>query len=113
MNLEALFGSRTQHPVRLAIVGAGEFGSTAVAQALRCKALELVVVCDRNLERARQAILASGLSEEHFRFCDNRQSAIAALEAHRIALLEDSELIGDLPIEAVIEATGNPEAAAR
>lgn len=95
-----------------ALVGAGEFGATLIAQSRRIPDLALTVVCDRDVPRASAALKAGGYEADAFQVAGSRREALAALQAGRIAVLEDSALLSDLPLEAVVEATGDPFGAA-
>ena len=96
-------------PIAVALVGAGEFGATFLAQARRIPDLAVRLVCDRDAGRAASAARAAGYEAAH---CASRAEALAAIEAGRVAVVDDMGLIADLPLESVVEATGDPEAAA-
>lgn len=115
MNLQQIFHrfSRTagaELPVGL--VGAGEFGATFVAQAARTRGLKVVAVCDRDVERARRAVAAAGHPPERTRACATLAEAKHAVDEGAIALLASADDLVQLPLVAVLEATGDPEAAA-
>ena len=95
-----------------ALVGAGEFGATLVAQSRRIPELALAAVCDRDVARAKAALAAGGYDGDAIRVAGSRAEALAAIEGGRIAVLEDSALLADLPLKAVVEATGDPFGAA-
>ncbi len=99
-------------PIAVALVGAGEFGATFAAQARRIPALDLRVVCDRDLERARNALRSGGYAAEEVAVCDSRAAVLGAVETRKVAVVVDLALLADLPLNIVVEATGQPEAAA-
>jgi predicted homoserine dehydrogenase-like protein len=111
MNYHALL-SRTDRVVRAALIGAGEFGRTLVAQSRGIDNLDVCVLCDRDLGSAREACSRAGIPEDAFAVCDSPTSARDALERGRRVLVEDSALVMDLDVDIVVEATGNPEAGA-
>jgi len=111
MNYHALL-SQTGRVVRAALIGAGEFGCTLVAQSRGIDNLDVCVLCDRNLQSARDACSRAGIPEDAIAVCDSPASARNALEAGRRVLVEDSALVMDLDVDIVVEATGNPEAGA-
>jgi predicted homoserine dehydrogenase-like protein len=85
-------------PVRVALIGAGKFGSMFLSQVLHTPGLEVPVVCDLSPDRARAACRQVGWDQARVtatRFSDD------ALDANR----------GD--IDVVVEATGNPAAGLR
>ena len=99
-------------PITLALVGAGEFGATFLAQARRLPDLEVRIVCDLDARRARQAVLAAGYAVDAAVECDSRAEVLKAIDSGQIALVADMSLVDDLPLNVLIEATGDPDAAA-
>jgi predicted homoserine dehydrogenase-like protein len=98
MNLHALLAARTDagRPVRVALVGAGKFGSMFLAQVPHVRGLEVAAIADLDPARARAAASAVGWSAERIagtRFTDDALAMIAATEA-----------------EVIVEATGHPAA---
>jgi predicted homoserine dehydrogenase-like protein len=115
MNLQQIFHRFAPAPgtaLPVGLVGAGEFGATFVAQASRMQSLQVVAVCDRDTGRAREAVLAAGLAPAQVRVCSDLAEARAAVEAGAVAVLASAEDMVQLPLRAVLEATGDPEAAA-
>jgi predicted homoserine dehydrogenase-like protein len=95
------------------LVGAGEFGACFVAQARRTPHFATLAICDRDLDRARRAALAGGFDAENLAVCRNEAEGSAAIARGQIALVDDASLLARLPIDVVIEATGDPEGAAQ
>jgi predicted homoserine dehydrogenase-like protein len=102
----------TQGRIVAGLVGAGEFGATFLAQARRIPGLEVRLVCDRDLKRARTALAAAGVRGDDIAVCPTREAAVAAIERGEVALVEDVSLLPDLPLHVVLEATGDPEGGA-
>jgi len=94
------------------VVGAGEFGATFLAQARPVAELRVRAVCDRDPARLSAALAAAGYGADEMARCDARSGVLAAIESGRIAAIADQSLLGDLPLDIVVEATGDPEAAA-
>ena len=98
MNLTRLLSERNDrgHPVRVALIGAGKFGSMFLAQVPTIPGLEVTVIADLDPERARAACRTVGW------------------DAARIAATRfvpaGAEAIASKGVEVVIEATGAPEA---
>ena len=57
---------RTDRPARAALIGVGQFGRTLLMQSRRMAALDLVVLCDLDIEGLKAACLSAGLGEEDF-----------------------------------------------
>lgn len=118
MNLEQIFQSRRHGAgpattIAAGLVGAGEFGACFVAQARRTPHFATRVICDRDLGRAWEAALTGGFSEGELARCRGEDEALAAMERGQVALVESAEVLARLPIDVVVEATGDPEGAAR
>jgi predicted homoserine dehydrogenase-like protein len=100
MNLIALLARRSEakRPVRVALIGAGKFGSMFLSQVPNIAGLEVAVIADLDPERARAACRNVGWDDARIgatRFLDE---GLAACHAE---------------VEVVIEATGNPAAGIR
>ena len=101
MNLQSLLAARRDagRPVRCALIGAGKFGSMFLAQAPHIPGLEVAVIADLDLDRARQSCRTVGWD-------DSRIAATRFTDDGRAAAQADG-------VEVVIEATGHPAAGAR
>ena len=100
MNLYHLLQARHKagKPVRVALIGAGKFGSMFLSQVPHVPGLEVSVVVDLDPERARDACRTVGW--------DNARIAATTFTA-------DSGKATAGEIEVVVEATGNPAAGIR
>jgi predicted homoserine dehydrogenase-like protein len=98
MNLQSLLVARVEagRPVRAGLIGAGKFGSMFLAQVPSIAGLEVALICDRDLDRAKTACKTVGW------------------DAARIARTRFSEAgrdaCSDERVDVVIEATGDPAA---
>ena len=95
MNLFHLLNARhaAGQPVRVALIGAGKFGSMFLSQVPHTPGLDVPVIVDLDPERAREACRTVGWDTERIaatRFTTDAAQAVAD------------------PIEVVVEATGNP-----
>ena len=50
-------------PIRVAVIGTGDYGETLVAQLLQIRGLRPSIVCDLDLERAARAYAMGGLAQ--------------------------------------------------
>ncbi len=98
--------------VRAALIGAGAFGRALIHQAQRVPGLTLSVVCDVDPAAAHASCLRAGVPEARLTRCADRSALLRALESDRLAVVGDSALVMDLPVDVVVEATGDPEAGA-
>ena len=98
MNLQSLLAARVEagKPVRVGLIGAGKFGSMFLAQVPSIAGIEVVLICDRDIDRAKAACRTVGWDEG------------------RIASTQFSARGGDAcvdeRVEVVVEATGDPGA---
>ena len=100
---------REGNPVRVAMVGAGFMGRGIALQILTATpGMELVAVCNRTVDKAREAYALGGAEEVAF------VESPAALDAARGPVVTDdpSVVCGAESIDAVIEVTGTVELAA-
>lgn len=100
MNLMPHLAARVEagRPVRVALIGAGKFGSMFLSQVPHIKGLEVAVIADLDPERAKRACRQVGWDE----------TRIAATRFVADGV-EAASLDG---VEVVIEATGHPAAGA-
>ena len=95
MNLHHLLQARRAagKPVRVALIGAGKFGSMFLSQVPHTPGLEVPVIVDLDPERAREACRTVGWDD----------ARIAATK-----FTEDGSAATGGNIEVIVEATGNP-----
>ncbi|WP_315722024.1 MULTISPECIES: NAD(P)H-dependent oxidoreductase [unclassified Bradyrhizobium] len=100
MNLHALLQARAAagKPVRVALIGAGKFGSMFLSQVPHVTGLEVPVIVDLDPERARDACRTVGWSNE--------------LIEHTTFTADATKAFAD-GVEVVVEATGSPAAGIR
>jgi predicted homoserine dehydrogenase-like protein len=98
MNLHTLLAGRLAagRPVRVALIGAGKFGSMFLSQVPTTPGIEVAAIADLDPERARAACRGVGWDEPR-------------IAATRFVASGD-EAIGQDGVEVVIEATGHPAA---
>lgn len=112
MNYDAIFAAFAGRKVRAALIGAGQFGASFVGQAMRTPMMEVAVLCDLDPGRAAAVLRAAGHVAEDVVIAGGRAAALRALESGKVVAVGDASLVPELPVDIVVEATGNPEAAA-
>ncbi|MBV8170108.1 MAG: Gfo/Idh/MocA family oxidoreductase, partial [Alphaproteobacteria bacterium] len=98
MGLHTLLQARAAKgkPVRVGLIGAGKFGSMLLSQIPTTPGLEIAVIADLDLERARTACRTVGWDEARI---------------SRTAFITDGKQLCTHPdVEVVVEATGAPAA---
>ena len=95
MNLHRLLNARLAagKPVRVALIGAGKFGSMFLSQVPHTPGLEVPVIVDLDPERAREACRTVGWDAARIAATAFTADAAKATSGH---------------IEVIVEATGNP-----
>jgi predicted homoserine dehydrogenase-like protein len=98
MNLHQLLKERAAagRPVRVALIGAGKFGSMFLSQIPTTPGLEIAVIADLDTDRARDACRLVGW--------DNARIDSTAF------VTSGAEACGHPEVEVVVEATGSPAA---
>lgn len=109
MNYTLLFDTLNTQRIRIAITGAsGGFGRSLLVQCRDLPSLEVVALCDLNVEGA-QALLQDLNYRADAVICENDSQAKAAQGMEKTALIRDYALLDSLALDMVIEATGKPE----
>ena len=98
MNLQSLLAARVEagKPVRVGLIGAGKFGSMFLAQVPSIAGNEVVLICDRYIDRAKAACRTVGWDEDRI--------------AHTQFFARGYDACVDDRVEVVVEATGDPGA---
>ncbi len=112
MNLHHLLQARAadKRPIRIALIGAGKFGSMFLAQARLTPGFHVAIIADLDVQKARQSLRSTGWSDEQFQAGD----LDAALRDGSTWVTEDAGAIFAAPqIDVVIDATGHPPAGIR
>ena len=95
-------------PLRIALIGAGKFGTMYLAQLRRIPGVHLVGIADLSPQRARDNLRLVGWSAEAYG-ADSIETAVTSRATH---VGDDWEtLVAHPAIDIVIECTGNPIAA--
>ncbi len=95
-------------PVRVAVVGAGYFGSGVVARIARVRGMIPAVAANRTLDRAIHALEAAGIDRSLIRVCDDPVAAQRALDDGFAVATHSLRLPAHLPgIDVVMETTGD------
>ncbi|HYG45938.1 MAG TPA: Gfo/Idh/MocA family oxidoreductase [Bordetella sp.] len=109
MNLHRLLKQRQadHKPLRVALVGAGKFGSMFLSQARRTPGIQLVAVADLQPDRARAALTRVGWPADALRAASPQD----AVRSGRVYFSDDAAAVIASPeVEIVIDATGQPAA---
>ena len=112
MNLHKLLSHRAaqDRPLRVALIGAGKFGSMFLSQVRRTPGMHLVAIADLAPQRARDSLARVGWPAEQFAAA----SLVAAAKNGTTFITDDAPaVIASNAVEIVIDATGSPAAGIR
>ena len=98
-------------PIRLGLAGVGQMGTGIVAQSRHIPGLSVLAVAELDVERAQQVLQLAGHAEPVI--SEDADRATRELLDGRVVVCRDAELLAQLPLDVVIEATGVPEVGAR
>jgi predicted homoserine dehydrogenase-like protein len=98
-----------KHPVRVGLIGAGQMGQEIIAQVGEMIGMDVVVVADLTLDRARRGYSFSS-RQKPLAEARNPGEAAKAVRDGRWAVGTDYRIVTENPeVEAVIDATGSPQ----
>ncbi len=103
---------RLGEPVRVGLVGAGQMGLGLAAVLGRMPGMHLSAVADLMLDRAVEAFRHGGVRRDEIAEAGTAAAGQAALARGKRIVTSTGELIPDLPVDVVVDATGIPLQAA-
>ena len=102
-----------KRPVETCVLGSGGFGRSFLAQGMRVPLMRARIAVDLDADIAAAAFLALGVPSADVARCLTAEEARQAWDQGKYIAADDLSSVVDLPIDVVVEATGNPEAGAR
>lgn len=102
-----------QRPVETCVVGSGGFGRSFLAQGMRVPLMHARIAIDVDASIAVAGFSALGVPVTDVAVCHTPDEARRAWDDGKFIAAADLGVVVDLPIDVVVEATGNPEAGAR
>lgn len=112
MNYHTHF-KRDGRSVQACIIGTGGFGRSLLAQARVTPGLSVRVGVDVSAEIAAAAMQDVGIPSAQIRRCSTSADASDAWDAGACVAADLFETVAALPLDIVVEATGDPEVGAR
>jgi len=112
MNLHRMLEERASagRPLRVALIGAGKFGSMYLAQAKHTPGIHVVAIADLAPDRAKASLARVGWTAERYAA---RTIAEAGRGGTTCVTDDTAAVIGSPEVEIVIDATGSPAAGIR
>ncbi len=90
----------------IAVVGAGYVGTGVVHAISQSPGMAVTLIANRNTERAIAAFTQMGIDEDAILVSDSVSELAAAITSGKPAVTPNAELISELPVDLVVEATG-------
>jgi len=116
VDFNEIYAGKSGVPVRVGLVGVGEFGASLITQSLTHPEITVPVVADVDTDRAVNVLLRCGIAGDEITICHDGDAVWAAIKQDKVAVVADGHLLVDLPddsaVHVLVEATGNPPAAA-
>jgi predicted homoserine dehydrogenase-like protein len=113
VNLAAGLARRSNNPVRVALIGAGKFGTMIMAQLRHDNGIKLCVLADLNTDRARESAERAGWPAGQFALASSEAAANDLARNGKVAIVDSGDVAAACDVDIVIEATGFADAAAR
>lgn len=104
--------AKAGRPIETCVVGTGGFGQSFLAQAQRVPLMNARIAVDITSEGAASGLRAAGVDPRKIQICETARDAKAAWAQGDYIATGDLALVADLPFDVVVEATGQPRAAA-
>jgi len=105
--------ARDGNPILVGFVGAGRMGSGAICQIGQMTGMQTCVIADLAFERATRAFELAGHRREDIVFTNRASEAEDALRARRPVATQSAELVSNVGVDVVVDATGVPDVGAR
>jgi predicted homoserine dehydrogenase-like protein len=99
-------------PILTGVIGAGHFGVGVVAQLVQAPGMAPAAVADLDLEAAIEAYVAAGYAPSDVVRAYRASEAADAVRSGRPVVVPDGAMLAELPLEAVVDSTGVPDAGA-
>lgn len=110
MQHETLLQLAAEKPVVAALIGAGEFGQSLIAQTRRMRGVRIAAVLDKDPVRTADVLRAAGCDVV---LAESASAAAGAVAAGRLAVCHTIDDLLKSGVELIVEATGDPEYGAR
>lgn len=100
-------------PIRVGVIGAGIFGSQLVHAIETTPGMETAILADIDESKAVTTLRRTGVPEDSVESVDDADEAKAVKSAGRRVVTRNSDAVVGAEVDIVVEATGNPNVAAR
>jgi predicted homoserine dehydrogenase-like protein len=97
------------NPIRVGWIGAGRMITGAICQTALMKGMRNAVICDIRSEAAIRAYEINGVQKKDIVITDDVGVANDAIRSGKPVITQNSHLMPELEVDAVVEGTGVPE----
>lgn len=109
MNIETMLAAHGDASVRYALTGAkGGFARTLLAQTVHVPRLDAGILCDLDVEGARDLAVEVGFAPDSVRVCSSADEVTAAVDEGVVAVVATADLLLPEGFDILVEATGSP-----
>lgn len=99
--------------VSVGLIGTGHFGTTVLIQSMKNEHIKFVAIADKNIKAIKLAFKYAKIDDKMIAICESTSDAIKAFEQGKYVATLDPMILMELPLDVIVEATGNPEAGAK
>jgi predicted homoserine dehydrogenase-like protein len=99
-------------PILTGVIGAGSFGANVVTTMAQAPGMAAAAVADLDVEAAIGAYCAAGHARTDIVCAEQAAAAADAVRSGRPVVVPDGALLAELPLAAVVDSTGVPDAGA-
>ena len=101
------------NPVRVGVIGAGDYGESLVCQLGQIPGMQASVVCDLNIEKAFEVYQMVGYDRADVASSDDRGAIADRVIARKPVVTTDLEQAVCAPVDVIVDCTGEPEVGCR
>ncbi|MDH4265505.1 MAG: 3-hydroxyacyl-CoA dehydrogenase NAD-binding domain-containing protein [Deltaproteobacteria bacterium] len=100
-------------PIKVAVVGAGMMGAGVINQISRMPGIRVCLIADLVIDKARKVFEDNRVPRQSIQALNHPDAIQDAIRQGQSVVTEDAELPAQVDVDAVVEATGSPDAGAR
>ena len=102
----------TKKHVKSALIGGGNYGTAIVTQSMFNHYLTVSAVADVSIENAINSYREADIPDDDICVCETVSEARKRMEQGKYIVTDHTDIIFELGLDVVADATGNPEAGA-
>ena len=95
------------------LIGAGHFSTAILAQAWQDPKIRVGGIVGRDFDHMKDSMKKAAIPESEYQICMTREEAEEAFSQGKVLLLNNAEIAFSLPVDMIVEGTGNPEIGAK